>query len=194
NQSKPAADKRGSVAEVVTRYFLDDNVIHMLAHSTLTKRGRILQNYARDHGHKPIASVTTDDLAQMLAAMRKRGAAEDYSKRFARSCGGASRKGRSKPIRPLAYGCRAEKRTASPRGTNRRSRNSRRIIPSARSRGSRSRCCSTPHSAGATSSAWGASTFATACCTRSSKRPETSLRSQGAPTCERFATRRRAGI
>jgi integrase len=78
-QSKRTAGKRGSVAEAVTRYFLDDNVLHALAHGTLDDRRRILRIFARDHGHKPIESVTTDELTQMLAAMPP-GAAENLLK------------------------------------------------------------------------------------------------------------------
>jgi integrase len=78
----------GTVADVVARYvdgLSDDDTraIHEWAHwarSTLDDRRRILSNYARDHGHQPIATVTTDDLTQMFAPMQKRGAAENLLK------------------------------------------------------------------------------------------------------------------
>jgi integrase len=78
--SKRIVGKRGSVAHVVASYVLDDNVLHELAHSTLSSRRHLLQNFARDHGHKLVASVTTAELTQMFAPMQKRGAAENLLK------------------------------------------------------------------------------------------------------------------
>jgi integrase len=66
-------------------------VAHGLAPVTRTKRRRILRNYAREHGHKPIASVTTDDLTQTFAAMTP-GTREDFVK----------------AIRPLMKWCREQ--------------------------------------------------------------------------------------
>jgi integrase len=48
--------------------------------STLASRRQLLRNWIRAHGHKPITSVTTDELTQMLASMPKRGAAENLLK------------------------------------------------------------------------------------------------------------------
>jgi integrase len=85
DQSKRTAGKRGSVADVVTRYVdgFDVDVVPHLAPITQDDRRRILQNFVRDYqdcGRKPVASVTTDDLTQTLASMSKRGAAENWLK------------------------------------------------------------------------------------------------------------------
>src|SRR5262249_15088138 len=66
-------------------------VAHRLAPITRKKRRRILRNYARDHGHKPIASVTTDELTRMLTPMTP-GTREDFVK----------------AIRPLMKWCREQ--------------------------------------------------------------------------------------
>jgi integrase len=67
---------------VVTRYVdgFDIDVVPRLASITRTNRHHILRKYAREHGHKPVASVTTDELTQMFAPMQKRGAAENLLK------------------------------------------------------------------------------------------------------------------
>jgi len=77
---RSAGKRRGSIAEVVASYVDGFGVRGELSPGTQAKRRRILQNYIRDFGHEPIASVTTDELTQMFAAMRKRGAAEDLLK------------------------------------------------------------------------------------------------------------------
>jgi integrase len=82
DQSKRTAGKRGAIEWVVANYVDSFNfdLVPKLAHSTLTDRRQILRNYARDHGHKPVTSVTTDELTQMFAPMQKRGAAENLLK------------------------------------------------------------------------------------------------------------------
>jgi integrase len=80
DQSKRTAGKRGSIEFFVEKYFDDpDRAVHEWAHSTLDDRRRILRKYAREHGHKPIASVTTDELTRILASMPP-GAAENLLK------------------------------------------------------------------------------------------------------------------
>jgi integrase len=89
DQSKRTASKRGSIADVVARYIPDGATldVHNFPHfhvqrwtdSTLETRRGILRKYAREHGHKPIASVTTDELTRLLASMPP-GAAENLLK------------------------------------------------------------------------------------------------------------------
>jgi integrase len=77
DRSKRTAGKRGSIADIVEKYVAD-----FPAYASITQitRRRILRNYARDFGARPIASVTTDELARMFAPMQKRGAAENLLK------------------------------------------------------------------------------------------------------------------
>jgi len=86
--AKTGAPARGSIADVVARYIpitLDVNNIPdglqicRWADVTLETRRGILRKYAREHGHKPIASVTTDELTRLLASMPP-GAAENLLK------------------------------------------------------------------------------------------------------------------
>jgi hypothetical protein len=86
-RSQRTAGKRGTIADAVARYVpgtLDvhnhpDFQVHGWAHSTLEMRRSVLRKYARDHGHKPIASVTADELTRLLASMPP-GAAENLLK------------------------------------------------------------------------------------------------------------------
>jgi integrase len=78
-QSKHTASKRGSIAEVVASYVDCFAARGELSPATQAKRRRILQNYIRDFGHQPIASVTTDELTRVLAAMTP-GTREDLLK------------------------------------------------------------------------------------------------------------------
>jgi integrase len=80
-QSKQSAGKRGSILEAIDGYIdFEPFAAHGLAPVTLTRRRQILKAWIRDHGHKPVASVTTDDLTRSLAAMPQRGAAENLLK------------------------------------------------------------------------------------------------------------------
>jgi integrase len=79
-RSKRTAGKRGSIADVVASYVDCFAARCELAPITRTNRRQILRNYIRDYGHKPIASVTTDELTQMFASMPKRGVAENLLK------------------------------------------------------------------------------------------------------------------
>jgi integrase len=79
DQSKRTAAKRGSIADAVASYVDCFAARGELSAATQTDRRRILQKYARDFGHKPIASVTTDELTRLLASMPP-GAAENLLK------------------------------------------------------------------------------------------------------------------
>jgi len=78
--AKTGHPARGSIADVVASYVDCFAARCELSAGTQATRRRILQNYARDFGHKPIASVTTDELTQMFAPMQKHGAAENLLK------------------------------------------------------------------------------------------------------------------
>jgi integrase len=80
DQSKPLASKRGTIADAVDRYLPDDHVHNKWARSTRMNRRRILLKYASGHGHKQIMELTTIEVKETLAAMPKRGAAEDLLK------------------------------------------------------------------------------------------------------------------
>jgi len=78
--AKTGAPAWGSLADVVARYIDGVAISCELSPGTLAKRRRILQNYVRDFGHMPVASLTLDELRQRLAQTEKRGAAEDLLK------------------------------------------------------------------------------------------------------------------
>jgi integrase len=88
--AKTGVPARGSIADVVARYIppplLDAHTapdlrlhLHRWTDSTLKDRRGILRKYAREHGHKPIASVTQDELTRLLESMPP-GAAENLLK------------------------------------------------------------------------------------------------------------------
>jgi integrase len=76
DRSNRIVGKRGSIADIVEKYVAD-----FPAYASITRIGRrrILRNYARDFGARPIASVTTDELTRLLASMPP-GAAENLLK------------------------------------------------------------------------------------------------------------------
>jgi integrase len=87
--AKTGDPARGSISDVVARYIPDGPTLNVhnippfhiqrWTDSTLETRRGILRKYAREHGHKPIASVTTDELMRLLASMPP-GAAENLLK------------------------------------------------------------------------------------------------------------------
>jgi integrase len=79
--AKTGVPARGSIADVVASYVegFDIDVHCVLSAGTRVTRRRLLQNFARAMGHKPIASVTADELTQMFESMSP-GTAENLLK------------------------------------------------------------------------------------------------------------------
>jgi integrase len=82
SQPIQAADKHGSVAEAITQYFTVPHhgsracerparaeIFEGLAPVTRAGRRQLLSKLARAHGQQPLASVTANDLADMLAPL-----------------------------------------------------------------------------------------------------------------------------
>ena len=122
------------------------------------RRG-ILERFRAAYGDRPFALLPPEWIEALLDAKPPH-AARSWLVTLRSLCQFAVKRGwlRTDPTRDIKQ--RSIKSDGFQLGPTTRSRNSRRIIRSAASRDSRSRCCSTPHNGAPMWSAWGGSTSA----------------------------------
>jgi len=141
-------NRPGSVASAVASYFGSTEFCDDLAPSTQAIRRVLLEKFRREHGDKPIA-LLRKFIDEMLRALR-RGARKNWLKALRGLLQYCVAEGLCKED-VTATSSRRRRAGASTPGPMTRSRNSRRIIRSARSpRLAFARCCSTPASGAAT--------------------------------------------
>jgi hypothetical protein len=153
--------KPGSVAAVIAEYKDSREFFGSKKPGTQRMRRGILDRFGAAYGERPFALLPAEWIEALLDSKPPH-AARSWLATLRSLCKFA-RKRRYRRDDPTAnIKLASVKATASTPGPKTRSHNSRRIIRSARSRASRSRCCSTPRNGAPMSSAWAASTSATA--------------------------------
>ena len=154
--------KPGSVAAVVGEYFDSQQFFGSKSAGTKRQRRGILERFRDAYGDRPFALLPPEWIEALLDAKSPH-AARNWLGTFRSLCAFAVKRHyrRDDPTRDIKL--RSIKSDGFHTWTDEEIAQFEAHIPSAPSRVSRLRCCSTPRSAAAMSCAWDASTFAMAC-------------------------------
>ena len=156
--------KPGSVAAVVAEYFDSQSFFTSKSPGTQRMRRGILERFRARYGDRPFALLPAEWIEALLDSKPPH-AARSWLATLRSLCKFAIKPPAATcaPTRPQTSSSRPSIATDSIAGPRKKFRNSRRTMRSARSRASRSRSCSTPHSGAPMWSAWAASTSRTVC-------------------------------